>query len=66
MNLQLGTGQEVSIHKVESVEIEETTELDSLNPKNKYFRTMHVKTESGETIEITLFSKDKDVLEYKD
>ena len=47
MNLQLGTGQEVSIHKVESVEIEETTELDSLNPNNKYFRTMHVKTESG-------------------
>ena len=66
MNLQLGIGQEVSIHKVESVEIEETTELDSLNPNHKYFRTMHVKTESGETIEITLFSKDKDVLEYKD
>ena len=66
MNLQLGTGQEVSTHKVESVEIEETTKLDSLNPNNKYFRTMHVKTESGETIEITLFSKDKDVLEYKD
>ena len=66
MNLQLGTGQEVNIHKVESVEVEETTELDSINTHNKYFRTMHIKIESGETIEITLFSKNKDVLEYKD
>ena len=66
MNLQLGTGKEVNIHKVESVEVEETIELDSVNTHNKYFRTMYVKIESGETIEITLFSKDKDVLEYKD
>jgi hypothetical protein len=64
MNLQLGIGQEVNIHEVESVKIEETTKLDSINPHNKYFRTMHIKTVSGETIEITLFSKDKSVLEY--
>ncbi len=65
MNLQLGIGQEVNIHEVESVKIEETYELTtSSDAKRKYFKTMHVKTVSGETIEITLFSKDKSVLEY--
>jgi hypothetical protein len=66
MQLQLGTGQEVSIHNVESIEIEEATSFKSITAKDKYFRTMHIKTESGETIEITLFSNDKEVLGYQD
>jgi hypothetical protein len=66
MQLQLGTGQEVSIHNVESVKIDETNTFISTKAQDKYFRTMYVKTESGETIEITLFSDDKEVLDYQD
>lgn len=66
MDLQLGTGQEVSIHEVESIETTKVEGLYSTGAKDTYFRTMHVKTKSGENVEITLFSKDKDVLEYKD
>jgi hypothetical protein len=66
MQLQLGTGQEVSIHNVKSVSVEETTEYGSFNQKNKYFKTIYIKTEAGDKIEITLFSSDRDVLEYQD
>ncbi len=66
MQLQLGTGQEVSIHNVKSVSVEETTEYASFSQKNKYFKTIYIKTEAGDKIEITLFSSDRDVLEYQD
>jgi hypothetical protein len=66
MQLQLGTGQEVSIHNVKSVSVEETTEYASYSQKNKYFKTIYIKTEAGDKIEITLFSSDRDVLEYQD
>jgi len=66
MQLQLGTGQEVSIHDVESVKIDNTSSFYSHKAKDRYFRTMYVKTEAGETIEITLFSDNKEVLDYQD
>mgnify|MGYP003110508657 FL=1 len=66
MQLQLGIGQEVSIHNVKSVSVEETTEYASYSQKNKYFKTIYIKTEAGDKIEITLFSSDRDVLEYQD
>ena len=66
MQLQLGTGQEVSIHNVKSISVEETTEYASFSQKNKYFKTIYIKTEAGDKIEITLFSSDRDVLEYQD
>jgi len=66
MQLQLGTGQEVSIHNVKSVSVEETNEYFSYSQKNKYFKTIYIKTEAGDKIEITLFSSDRDVLEYQD
>ena len=66
MQLQLGTGQEVSIHNVKSISVEETTEYGSFSQKNKYFKTIYIKTEAGDKIEITLFSSDRDVLEYQD
>lgn len=65
MQLQLGIGQEVSIHNVESISVEETNEYFSHSQKNKYFKTIYIKTASGETIEITLFSSDKSVLDYQ-
>ena len=65
MQLQLGTGQEVSIHNVKSVSVEETTEYASFSQKNKYFKTIYIKTEAGDKIEITLFSSARDVLEYQ-
>ena len=65
MQLQLGTGQEVSIHNVKSVSVEETTEYASFSQKNKYFKTIYIKTEAGDKIEITLFSSDKNVLDYQ-
>lgn len=66
MQLQLGIGQEVSIHNVKSVSVEETTEYASYSQKNKYFKTIYIETEAGDKIEITLFSSDRDVLEYQD
>ena len=66
MQLQLGIGQEVSIHNVESISVEETNEYFSHSQKNKYFKTIYIKTEAGDKIEITLFSSDRDVLEYQD
>ena len=65
MQLQLGTGQEVSIHNVKSISVEETTEYASFSQKNKYFKTIYIKTEAGDRIEITLFSSDKNVLDYQ-
>lgn len=65
MQLQLGTGQEVSIHNVESISVEETNEYFSHSQKNKYFKTIYIKTEAGDRIEITLFSSDKNVLDYQ-
>ena len=65
MNLQLGTGQEVSIHNVESIEMDKTITMQSISAKDRYFRTIHVKTESGEVIEINLFSDNKEVLEQR-
>ena len=50
MQLQLGTGQEVSIHNVESISVEETNEYFSHSQKNKYFKTIYIKTEAGDRI----------------
>mgnify|MGYP003142257755 CR=1 FL=1 len=67
MNLQVGEIQDISIHGVASVSIEDTSTLESsMNKNNKYYRTMIVRTESGQYIEITLFSREHDILKYKD
>ncbi len=67
MNLQVGEIQDISIHGVSSVSIEETSKLEaSMNRHNKYYRTMVIRTESGQYIEITLYSRDHDILKYKD
>ena len=65
MNLQLGTGQEVSIHKVKSVAVDKVEHIPLHGNKKRFYKTMIVTTENGESIEITLFSDDKSVLNYQ-
>ena len=67
MELSLGIGQEVNIHNVKSVSLDKTQLLSKEHePFKKYFRTMIIETEDGNSIEINLYSKDAKVLEPKD
>ena len=66
MNLQVGEVQNITIHGVSSVSVEDSSLLESpMSKYNKYYRTMVVRTEDGQYIEITLFSRDHDLLRYK-
>ena len=66
MNLQVGEVQNINIHGVSSVSVEDSSLLESpMSKNNKYYRTMVVRTEDGQYIEITLFSRDHDLLRYK-
>jgi len=66
MNLQVGEVQNITIHGVSSVSVEDSSLLESpMSKNNKYYRTMVVRTEDGQYIEITLFSRDHDLLRYK-
>ena len=67
MELSLGIGQEVNIHNVKSVSLDKTQLLSKEHePSKKYFRTMIIETEDGNSIEINLYSKDAKVLEPQD
>ena len=67
MELSLGTGQEVNIHNVKSVSLDKTQSLHKdRGASKKYFRTMIIETEDGNSIEINLYSKDAKVLEPQD
>lgn len=65
MNLQLGTGQEVNIHNVKSVAVDKIEYLNKHGNQKRFYKTMTIKTKSGESIEITLFSDKKSVLKYQ-
>ncbi len=66
MNVQVGEVQNITIHGVSSVSVEDSSSLESpMSKNNKYYRTMVVRTEDGKYIEITLFSRDHDLLRYK-
>lgn len=67
MELSLGIGQEVNIHNVKSVSLDKTQSLHKDHePSKKYFRTMIIETEDGNSIEINLYSKNAKVLEPQD
>jgi len=57
MNVQLGNGQEINIHDVKSISIEDTGKS-----VNSYYKTLYITTEDNQDIEINLFSKDKKIL----
>ena len=57
MNLQLGQGEEVNIHNIKSIAVEQTE-----NAYNEYFKTLIITTQDNQEIEINLFSKDKEIL----
>jgi len=66
MNVQVGEVQNITIHGVSSVSVEDSSSLESpMSKNNKYYRTMVVRTEDGKYIEITLFSRDYELLRYK-
>ena len=57
MNLILGNGQEVSIHDIKSIEVEQTEKAF-----NQYYKTLVITTQDNQEVQINLFSKDKEVL----
>mgnify|MGYP003138310299 FL=1 len=57
MNLQLGLGQEVNIHNIKSIAVEQTEKA-----YNEYFKTLIITTQDNQQIEINLFSKDREIL----
>ena len=57
MNLTLGNGQEISIHDIKSIEVEQTEKAF-----NQYYKTLVITTQDNQEVQINLFSKDKEVL----
>ena len=57
MNLTLGNGQEISIHDIKSIEVEQTEKAFK-----QYYKTLVITTQDNQEVQINLFSKDKEVL----
>ena len=57
MNLILGNGQEISIHDIKSIEVEQTEKAFK-----QYYKTLVITTQNNQEVQINLFSKDKEVL----
>ena len=57
MNLILGNGQEISIHDIKSIEVEQTEKA-----YKQYYKTLIITTQDNQEVQINLFSKDKEVL----
>jgi hypothetical protein len=57
MNLILGNGQEISIHDIKSIEVEQTEKAFK-----QYYKTLVITTQDDQEVQINLFSKDKEVL----
>jgi|TARA_Y100000052_G_C2941805_1_gene81125 hypothetical protein len=57
MNLTLGNGQEISIHDIKSIEVEQTEKA-----YKQYYKTLLITTQDNQEVQINLFSKDKEVL----
>jgi len=57
MNLTLGNGQEISIHDIKSIEVEQTEKA-----YKQYYKTLIITTQDNQEVQINLFSKDKEVL----
>jgi|TARA_R100000353_G_scaffold73921_1_gene56485 hypothetical protein len=57
MNLILGNGQEISIHDIKSIEVEQTEKA-----YKQYYKTLVITTQDNQEVQINLFSKDKEVL----
>ena len=57
MNLILGNGQEISIHDIKSIEVEQTEKAFE-----QYYKTLVITTQYNQEVQINLFSKDKEVL----
>tara|TARA_A100001391_G_scaffold57935_1_gene35630 strand:- start:109 stop:285 length:177 start_codon:yes stop_codon:yes gene_type:complete len=57
MNLILGNGQEISIHDIKSIEVEQTEKAFE-----QYYKTLVITTQDNQEVQINLFSKDKEVL----
>jgi hypothetical protein len=57
MNLTLGNGQEISIHDIKSIEVEQTEKA-----YKQYYKTLVIITQDNQEVQINLFSKDKEVL----
>jgi len=57
MNLTLGSGQEISIHDIKSIEVEQTEKA-----YKQYYKTLVITTQDNQEVQINLFSKDKEVL----
>ena len=57
MNLILGNGQEISIHDIKSIKVEQTEKAFK-----QYYKTLVITTQDNQEVQINLFSKDKEVL----
>ena len=57
MNLILGNGQEISIHDIKSIQVEQTEKAFE-----QYYKTLVITTQDNQEVQINLFSKDKEVL----
>ena len=57
MKLTLGNGQEISIHDIKSIEVEQTEKA-----YKQYYKTLVITTQDNQEVQINLFSKDKEVL----
>ncbi len=57
MNLQLGSNQEISIHNIKSILVRETEKSFK-----QYYKTLIITTQDNQEVELSLYSKDKEVL----
>jgi len=57
MNLQLGQGQEISIYDIKSIAVTKTEKAFK-----QYYKTLTITTQDNQEVELTLYSKDKEIL----
>jgi hypothetical protein len=62
MNIEIGKMQDISIHDVSSVELDQVSQSSLSYMRDKYFTTLTVKTKEGQTIDISLWSEHKNIL----
>jgi hypothetical protein len=62
MNIELGKMQDISIHDVKDMSFDRVSTSTSDYVKDKYFTTISIKTHDNQTIDITLWADDKNVL----
>tara|TARA_R110002020_G_scaffold467176_2_gene690493 strand:+ start:467 stop:643 length:177 start_codon:yes stop_codon:yes gene_type:complete len=57
MNISIGLGQEINIYDIKSIAVTKTERAFK-----QYYKTLTITTQDNQEVELTLYSKDKEIL----